>query len=157
MPNTSPRAATTSGPQTQRKRPGDLTGVNSQKLAAERDAAREAEEAAVLAGKAAERAERVSSVVDYTKGGIERNQVVQVDVPDEPHPAEMTIRVNYPIENMTFGKEVLSPTVFDDDGRIVQEAVLGNLLRYDFEEGREYRVPWELGMHLKRLGYVYDF
>jgi hypothetical protein len=155
MPSTSPRAQT-SGPQTQRKRPGDLTGVNSQKLAAERDEAQAAAAAEAAALKQAERAEKVSTVIDYTQGGI-TPEVVEVDTPDEPHPATMRIRVNYPIEQMTFGREVLQEPVFNDEGVCTRPAILGRLNVYEFEEGAQYDVPWELGMHLKRLGYVYDF
>jgi hypothetical protein len=156
MPSTSPRAQT-SGPQSQRKRPGDLTGVQGQKLAQERDERQEAEAAAALAAKQTERVEKLSTVVDYTQGGVRDNDVEVVDTPDEPHPAEMIIRVNYPIEKMTFGREVISPPVFGDHGEVIKPAVLGGMLTYDFEEGQQYRVPWELGLHLKRLGYVYDF
>lgn len=158
MPSQSPRAAT-SGPRTQRKRPGDLTGVTGQGLAAERDARQADEEAAKLAAKSAERVEKIETVVDYTDpANTKHDHLPEVhEVPEEVHPLEMTIRVNYPIEDMTFGKEVLDDAVFNDDGVCIKPAVLGNLLRYDFEEGVQYRVPWELGLHLKRLGYVYDF
>lgn len=156
MPSQSPRAATT-GPRDQRKRPGDLTGVNSQKLAAERDEAQEAALAQVTATKTAERAEKISTVVDYTHGGI-KPDVIQVETPSEPMPETMFIRVNYPIEDMTFGKEVVKEAVFDETtGLMIEPPVLGNLQRYDFEEGQQYEVPAELGLHLKRLGYVYDF
>ena len=157
MPTASPREVGT-GPRNQRKRPGDLTGTQGQKLAAERDE-RQAEEAAALAAaKVQDREVALNTVVDYSQGGVTPTQRVEVvEVPAEPLPETMTVRVNYPIEQMTFGKEVLSPAVFNDDGAVVQPAVLGNLLTYDFEEGVQYVVPRELGLHLKRLGYVYDF
>lgn len=156
MPTQSPRAAT-SGPQTQRKRPGDLTGTQGQKLASERDKAQEAAAAEAAAAKQVDRVEKLSTVVDYTQGGIKPEEVVEVDVPDVPEPEFMTIRVNYPIEQMTFGKEVISPPEFDDNGNVTKAAVLGGLNVYDFEEGVQYRVPRELGLHLKAKGYVYDF
>ena len=156
MPSTSPRAAT-QGPASQRKRPGDLTGVQGQKLAEERDKAQEAATAEAVAAKAAERAERVSTVVDYTQGGIRTDAVEVVDTPDEPHPQTMRIRVNYPIEKMTFGREVVSPGVYGEHGEVIRAAVLGGMLTYDFEEGQQYDVPWELGRHLQALGYTYSF
>lgn len=156
MPTQSPRAAT-SGPQTQRKRPGDLTGVKGQALATERDKAQEEAAARAADGKAAERVEKLSTVVDYTQGGVVPDAVVEVEVPEEPEPEFMTIRVNYPIEQMTFGREVISPQEFDEHGNVVKAAILGRLNTYDFEEGQQYRVPRELGRHLKEKGYVYDF
>lgn len=157
MPTQATRAQT-SGPQTQRKRPGDLTGVNSQKLAAERDANEEAERAAQVAAKQEDRAVKINTVVDLTEDGrAQREEVEEIAVAAEPHPETMIIRVNYPIENMTYGKQVLKDAEFDEEGRMTVPPVLGNLIRYDFEEGQQYRVPWEVGMHLKGLGYVYEF
>jgi len=157
MPSTSTRAAT-SGPRSQVKRPGDLTGVNSQKLAKERDEAQEAEAQARLDEAQQDRTEKLTTVVDYSEAPTGRREAAEVvESPVEVHPQTMLIRVNYPIEQMTFGREVVSPPVYDDNGVIVQPAVLGGMLTYDFEEGQQYRVPWELGAHLKSLGYVYDF
>lgn len=155
MPTASPREVGT-GPRNQRKRPGDLTGVQGQKLAAERDAAQEEALAAAQEAKEADRAEKLSSVVDYSHGGRVR-EVEAVDTPSEPKPETMRIRVNYPIEDMTFGREVVSPPELDEHGNVIKPAVLGGLNTYNFEEGREYIVSFELGAHLKSLGYVYDF
>jgi len=154
MPDQSPRAAV-SGPRTQRKRPGDLTGVHSQQLAEARDKdkAQAVQDEADLA--AAERVQKLNTVVDYTQGGVRTDHVVET----EPVvvPKEMTIRVNYPIEEMTFGREVISPPEYDENGLCTKQAILGGLNRYDFEEGVQYKVPWDLGEHLKQKGYVYDF
>lgn len=155
MPEQSPRSRA-QGPQTQRKRPGDLTGVQGQKLAAERDERQAAELAAQAAAKQEERVERLTTVVDLTPDGRFREEVEEIAVAAEPHPETMLIRVNYPIENMTYGK-TFKPAVVDDEGRVIEPPVMGNLVRYDFEEGQQYRVPWDVGMHLKGLGYVYDF
>ena len=153
MPSTSPRAAV-SGPRTQGKRPGDLTGTRGQALTKERDEAQEAALAEAAAAKAGERVEKLNTVVDYTETS---RPVAEVVEPVAVQPKEMTIRVNYPIEEMTFGREVISPTEYDDEGRLVREAVLGGLKTYNFEEGVQYKVPFELGMHLTQLGYVYGF
>lgn len=144
-----------SGPQNQRRRPGDLTGVRSQKLAEERDQDRADQLAAEQRVVESEREVLRHTVVDYTQHGV-----VEELLPDEPveaHPEHMIIRVSYPIDEMTFGKEVISDAVFDEHGVMTQAPVLGRLQRYDFKEGVQYKVPWELGMHLRRLGYVYDF
>ena len=157
MPDASPREVGT-GPRNQRKRPGDLTGTQGQRLAAERDARQVEEAEARAAEKVQERTTALNTVVDYTHGGVQTLQRVdEVDVPDEPLPETMTIRVNYPIEDMTFGREVVRPPVFGEHGEVLQPAVLGGLNTYNFEEGKQYVVPRELGGHLKSLGYVYDF
>ena len=155
MPETSPRARA-QGPRDQRKRPGDLTGVRGQQLATKRDEEKADALAAAAAVAAQERETRRHTVVDYTKGGVVEDDDVDYSIPVEAHPDHMTIRVNYPIEEMTFGKQVLEDAVFEN-GVCVKPAVLGRLNTYEFEEGVEYIVPWELGLHLKRLGYVYDF
>lgn len=155
MPTTSPRART-QGPRDQAKRPGDLTGRNTQKLEAERDEAQEAEAQARLTKASEERVELLSTVVDYSEGGV-RTEAEVVETEPEIHPATMLIRVNYPIEQMTFGREVVAPPEYDDHGNVTKPAILGGMLTYDFKEGQQYRVPWELGAHLKSLGYVYDF
>ena len=154
MPSTSPRA-TTSGPRTQTKRPGDLTGTRGQALAKERDEAQEAALAEAAAAKAGERVEKLSTVVDYTE--TTRPVAEVVEGPVEVQEKFMTIRVNYPIEDMTFGKEVITPAEYNEHGEVTKPAVLGGLLTYNFEEGVQYRVPFELGAHLKEKGYVYDF
>lgn len=156
MPTESPRATTT-GPRNQRRRPGDLTGVRGQQLAKERDEAQEDALAAAAAAKQIERVERLNTVVDYSEGGVHEEVVDLHAPPEEPHPEVMVIRVNYPIEDMTFGRVVVSPAEFDENGLLVKAAILGGLNTYNFEEGTQYKVPWELGQHLKRLGYVYDF
>lgn len=156
MPTASPREVGT-GPRNQRKRPGDLTGVNGQKLAAERDERQAAEAAERAAAQVEDRQVALNTVVDYTKGGVQQSQVEVVDVPDEPQPTSVRIRVNYPIEDMTFGREVISPAEFDENGNVVKPAVLGGLNTYNFEEGVQYDVTPELAGHLKGLGYVYDF
>ena len=154
MPSTSPRAAV-SGPRTQAKRPGDLTGTRGQALAKERDEAQEAALAEAAAAKAGERVEKLSTVVDYTE--TSRPVAEVVDTPVEVQPKEMTIRVNYPIEEMTFGREVISPAEYNEHGEVTKPAILGGLKQYDFEEGVQYKVPFELGAHLKSLGYCFDF
>lgn len=157
MPSTSPRAATT-GPRNQRKRPGDLTGVRNQKLVAEVADKQEEEAAQAAEAAKADYTEKVTSVVDYTDAG-RRGATPVTEVTEEPVEVKdrtVRIRVNYPIEQMTFGKEVLDPGGVDDNGDY-HAPVLGNLRTFDFEEGRAYDVDPELAAHLKGLGYVYDF
>jgi hypothetical protein len=157
MPQQAPRAAT-QGPRNQRKRPGDLTGVNTQQLEAQRD--EEAREEAEARAQAAQEdyTAKVTTVVDVSESPNGRRESAPVVETDQVvHPKTMLIRVNYPIESMTFGREVVSQPEYDENGNVVKAAVLGGMQTYDFEEGQQYRVPWELGAHLKEKGYVYDF
>lgn len=146
---------------TQRKRPGDLTGVRGQALAAE--AARQKEEAArqVQAALEVDREVKLNTDVDYTtqtKAVIRKVEVdgevvvedVEVELP------KRRIRVNYPIEEMTFGKEIVSPAEVDENGFVMKPAVLGGLRTYTFEEGRWYVVDADLAGHLAFLGYIYE-
>lgn len=164
---------------TQRKRPGDLTGVRGQQLAQE--AARQKAEAKrqVVDALEDERETRLSTEVDYStpvqhvKRPVRKpkTEVVVVDGEEteqetsetelvieeiEVKPRTRKIRVNYPIEEMTFGREVLQMPEYDEYGNVVKAPILGNLRRFDFEEGRWYTVDEELAEHLAFLGYIYE-
>lgn len=148
---------------TQRKRPGDLTGVRGQTLAEE--AARNKAQAAqqVASALEAEHQVKINTDVDYTTkakpvrrvptttddGGVVIEDV-EVEVPTR------RIRVNYPIEDMTYGREVVSPGEMNEAGAWVRPPVLGGLRNYTFEEGRWYVVDQDLADHLTFLGYVYE-
>lgn len=153
----------TSNNRTQRKRPGDLTGVRGQALAAE--AARQKEEAAkqVQTALDVEREVKLNTDVDYTTRNtpVIRRPVAEADgeVVIEEVAVEIPtrrIRVNYPIEDMTFGREVVSPGEIDERGAYVKPPVLGSLRSFSFEEGRWYNVDADLADHLAHLGYIYE-
>jgi hypothetical protein len=211
---TAPRSPRTSNasPRTQRKRPGDMTGVNSQKLAAERDkdkseAIKEEVEAA-----AAEKEAKRHTTVDYSTpdpvAQVATDIEVEDDVEVEPvavpeskdtytkdelqeaiaqavaaavaglRPGKQTvgldevevagevevgvkkeyIRVNYPIDDMTYGREVIDEGYFDhSQGVYKRPPRLGNLRVLNFEEGVRYLVDKDIADHLRSLGYVYEF
>lgn len=147
---------------TQRKRPGDLTGVRGQQLAAE--AAQQKEESArqVQSALEDERHVKLNTEVDYSTpapfykqsvAGPDGEVVIEDIVVEKP---TRRIRVNYPIEEMTFGREVLRQQEYDEHGNVVAPAILGNLKSYTFEEGRWYIVDSELADHLAFLGYIYE-
>jgi sRNA-binding protein len=142
-------------PRTQGKRPGDLTGVRGQQLAAQADKDKAEAASQVEQTRAEEVARKRSEVVDYTGSQTTpvAQQVEETEV--EVRPAVRRIRVNYGIEQMTFGKEVVHEGTFDENGVMIQPPVLGNLRRYDFEEGRYYDVPADVADHLEFLGYIY--
>ena len=75
---------------------------------------------------------------------------------DDPEATEH-VRVSYPIEQMTYGKEVVDPGAFDESGLCTRLPVLGALKMYSFEEGREYRMTPEMAGHLRAQGYLYAF
>ena len=148
---------------TQRKRPGDLTGVRGQQLATEAAATKAETAEQVQNALATERQERINTDVDYTtkvapivrkpveqEGGEVVIEDVAVEIPTR------RIRVNYPIEDMTFGREVVFPGQLDEHGAYVRSPVLGGLRSYSFEEGRHYVVDTDLADHLEFLGYVYS-
>lgn len=225
-----PAAPRNASPRTQRKRPGDKTGVVSQNLAAKRDQEKLDAGKEAVAAVAAEKDAKRHSVVDYSTGGkdevalpqtevevgpadpedsdeeverrlttahvdaygkgVETAGVVetssqddeirqlraqlaqlqaalttpgaasQVDVDDdvEVKVGREMIRVNYPIENMTYGKKIEDPGKFDEElGVWTRAPRLGTLRNLNFEEGVKYIVDSDVAEHLRSLGYVYDF
>lgn len=147
---------------TQRKRPGDLTGVRGQQLAAEAQLNKAEEARQVQAAIKVEREIKLNTDVDYTTkhlavqkvpSTVDGELVVEEIVIEIP---KRRIRVNYPIEDMTFGREVVSPGEMDERGAYVRPPVLGGLRSYTFEEGRWYVVDSDLADHLAFLGYIYE-
>lgn len=145
---------------TQGKRPGDLTGVRGQQLA--REAAKTKAEAAAQVAESLEeqRLAKLTTEVDYSSETLEKERadalsgVVEGEV--SVRPKTKRIRVNYEIQDMTFGREVLREAKYDDNGVEIAPAILGSLRTYSFEEGRWYTVDIDLADHLTFLGYVYD-
>jgi hypothetical protein len=162
---------------TQRKRPGDLTGVRGQALAAAAELEKEETTRQVDEALHTERKRKASTEVDYSTKArtiVHAPKEVFVEVPGEAVDGEVQykaeiviedievevptrrIRVNYPIEDMTFGKEVVTPAEYDEHGGLVKPAIMGGLRSYEFEEGRWYTVDVELAEHLAHLGYIYE-
>ena len=157
-------AGTTRG--TKRANPRDFTG--RQKEQAEAQVAEERDQRAteVAMATAAEAARRDTEVVDYTKGGHQgpaqaQPSPVSVMSPEmaaeieeqavEVGPQELTIRVNSPIDDMVYGREVISEAYQDAEGNF-RPPVHGPLRFYTFAEGQRYRVPLDLALHLGGLG-----
>jgi hypothetical protein len=152
----------TQSQRTQRKRPGDLTGVRGQTLAAEAAANKEEAARQVQSAQELQRQEKINTDVDYStkvaplmRRPVEHDgemvvEDVAVEIPTR------RIRVNYPIEDMTFGREVIFPGELNEHGAYVRSPVLGGLRSYTFEEGRYYVVDADLADHLAFLGYIYE-
>lgn len=146
---------------TQRKRPGDLTGVRNIQLSAQAQADKKAKEE-YAARKQAEDAElRRVTEVDYSSGALEqaRNDAAAGVIEEtevEARPAKKRIRVNYPVQDMTFGREVISRPEYDENGVMTKPGEVGSLRTMSFEEGVWYTVDADVADHLAYLGYVYD-
>jgi hypothetical protein len=147
---------------TQRKRPGDLTGVRGQQLAAQ--AAREKEETKTQVARALddETREKRRTEVDYSTGVgsltrvTSHNEAGELEVEDiEVEVPTRRIRVMAAIDDMTFGRQVVSPGIYDERGTMLKAPELGSLNTHSFEEGRWYTVDAELADHLEFLGYTY--
>ena len=131
------------------KAPTDLTGRRGIQLQKERDEEK-AREAAELAARNPGQKD-----VGLDDKGI-HPETGRHGGDDDPDAVEH-VRVSYPIEEMTFGKEVIDPGEFDDTGLCTRPPVLGSLKMYSFEEGREYRMTPEMAGHLRQQGYLYSF
>ena len=127
------------------KNPGDLTGREGARLAREQQE-KQAREAAEDPGR---------KDVGLDDKGI-HPETGRHGGGDDPDATEH-VRVSYPIEEMTFGKEVVDPGAFDESGLCTRLPVLGPLRMYSFEEGREYRMTPEMVGHLRQQGYLYSF
>jgi hypothetical protein len=129
---------------TQRKRPADFTGLQTERL-------NEAK-AADIKKRAAEMA-LATTVVEEEKSGIicDTGEFIPVETaPVEVNDPKVTFRVNTDIENMTFGREVIDP----GDPETGRAPIMGVMNNYNFEQGQSYRYPRDLVDHLDRLGYV---
>ena len=130
------------------KAPTDLTGRRGAQLQAEENE-RKAREQAELVAKSQ------GKDVELDDQGI-HPETGRHGGGDDPEATER-VRVSYPIEDMTFGKEVVDPGQTDDTGAYTRLPVLGPLKMYSFEEGREYRMTPDMADHLRKQGYLYSF
>lgn len=146
--NTEPTIST---PRTQRKRPADFTGIQTERLNAEQKAEREARSREVALVNAESEIED-QKVVDYT-GADE--PLPELDIkPVEINEPFRTIRVNTKIEQMTFGRQVMDVGHGLPGDSDYRPPIMGSIPQFNFEEGRSYRVPREMAEHLQRLGYL---
>lgn len=137
---------TLSGPRTQRKRPADFTGIQTERLNAAKSL-EEKEAAGRLAMATAQAVEESNQLVDYS-GHQDLNDIERQEI--EVNDPVRTIRVNTELENMTFGRSVMNPG--DPEKGI--PAIMGPMNTYSFEPGKPYRVPKALADHLDGKGYL---
>ena len=116
----------------QAARPQDFTGREAARLAKERDDD-QARRSAELAMATAAEAEAKEELVDLTEAAPPPAENPEPSGEVEVRRPHRVIRVNSTIEQMTFGH--------------------GNT--YDFEAGRQYKVPADLADHLEAKGFVW--
>jgi hypothetical protein len=118
-----------------RKRAGDLTGLETERLVKENQAALK-ERAQEISMMAEVEAEANSRPVDYSQGPNTETAAAALEVAEEiklEEPTKTIIPITT-LEQMTFGA-----------GQ-----------HYDFEEGRKYVVPVELARHLASKGLLWE-
>jgi hypothetical protein len=137
----------TSSPRTQRKRAADFTGLQGERLAAEK-ATEQEESAARLSMITAQETSDRNAVVDFETGEPITELDVREVMVDSP---KRTIRVNTDIDQMTWGREVYD----EGDPETGRPARMGPLRMFTFKEGQAYRnVQVDLADHLHELGYL---
>lgn len=148
------RAVNPNSPQrTRGKAPADFTGKQMQKLQREKadELAKRAEEIG-LAQQAQFDAE--PEEIDYT-GHAPLESEVEIQ-PVQVMEEEVWIRVNYPIQDMTWGRDVYYPG--DDQhplGKDATEPYVGPLRMFSFEEGKRYKVKKSLADYLDSKDYLW--
>lgn len=141
-----------------RRPPTDFTGMRKQQLEAEH--ATELKEKERSIGMAAEAARLAGpeeldfeDALTHVERHVEEIEPNRVEVKSPT----MSIRVNYPIEDMTFGREVYE--VGDKKhplGDAATEPWVGGLRTMTFHEGQVYsNVPREIGEYLDAKGYLW--
>src|SRR6185312_4994662 len=99
-------------------RAGDFTAMQKQKLEKEAADKRAEEHADDVAAEKAAADAKENSYVDYFAGAGERIPDDDAKVQDDS--PSRVVRIKYGIEQMAYGREVVSPDVFDDDGSLVK-------------------------------------
>jgi hypothetical protein len=140
-----------------RKRPGDFTGTNDEKLKSvnEEELLLQAEQMAMVNRVAAVQNSEVVDLTEETRLAHVREEMKRVT--ESPVPVKVRkhrIRVVADLDEMTFGKNVLAPAEVTEDG-MFKEAQIQGLNTISLKEGRQYDVDTPLYEHLKHLGYLY--
>ncbi len=130
------------------KAPTDLTGRKGVQLAKEQ-AEKQEREAAELASKEGRKEVGLDDHGVHPETGRHAG--------GDDLGATEWIRVAYPIEEMTFGREVVDPGEYNEYGEQTRPPVLGPLRTFTFKEGTRYRVHPEHAAHLRQLGYLHEF
>lgn len=145
---------------TQGKRPGDLTGMRGQQLAAQARAEKAEGASQIADALEATRQAKLTEEVDYSSEARAKAReaaaagVVEEEI--EVRAKTQRIRVLDEVRDMTFGRDVISDAKYDEHGVMTEYPVLGGLRTFSFEVGRWYTVDTDVADHLAFLGYIYD-
>lgn len=75
----------------------------------------------------------------------------------DPKSPMVVVRFRREVEEMTYGRGVVTDVIQDKEGNVLQPAVLGGMRHFSFQEGRRYEIPREMAEHLVQRGIVYDY
>lgn len=131
------------------KRPADFTGqlkTRQERENAEELDARASELTRINAEKQLMDSEEVDMSLDAQKGRVDIAPEVEVKSA-KVH----GVRVNYPIEDMTYGRIITDPG--DPENGI--PPIIGPLRTMSFEEGRPYTMDRDVYEHLDAKGYIW--
>lgn len=121
-----------------RKRAGDLTGIETQRL--QKEFQEEQKEAAKRIAIMAEvTQEENQTPIDYTNGPIPVIDELAFEEEVQLESPTRTIITNTTLESVTFGRDAS-----------------GSLQHFDFEEGRRYVVSLDLARHLSSKGLLWE-
>lgn len=74
-----------------------------------------------------------------------------------PKSEMVVVRFRREVEEMAYGRQVVSQPVYDAQHNLAVPAVLGNIRYFSFMEGRRYEIPRPMAEHLLARGIVYDY
>lgn len=81
----------------------------------------------------------------------------EVEENSNPKSEMVVVRFRREVEEMAYGRQVISQPVYDDRSNLVKPAVLGNIRYFSFSEGRRYEIPRPMAEHLVTRGIVYEY
>jgi hypothetical protein len=136
-------------PRSMTPRPGDQTAIQKQKLEREHaeELAERQRELAMVAQAEADQ-QRQAETVDYFESASQPLDEPEIRADEDSEERMWVIRVLLPIEQMCFGRAIVKEPKYNEQGEMTDFPVLGSVRLYDFEEGRRYRVPREMALHL---------
>jgi hypothetical protein len=134
----------------------DATALKAAELEKARDD-RDARTAAAQVEAQAENARVNARAVDYSGVDTPLAEETPDTNPDAPLPEFVEFRAKMTLDEMTYGRKIVVPAQYPDENNPSHyiPAVLGDVSKYNFKEGRRYKVPREMYEHLDRIGAVW--
>jgi hypothetical protein len=134
-------------PRAMTPRPGDQTAVQKQVLQKEheQELAERARELS-MASAAEQEQQRRDEVEDAF--AVAASALPEIPAAEDAEERRWVVRILHEIEDMAYGREIVKEPKFNDLGEMTDFPVLGNVRLFSFSEGRRYRVPREMALHL---------